>query len=397
MNQPTTNSRQLVYHPPMPQADPKALLQHITTLQPQLIAQLKELVQQESPSEDPAAINAAMALAEKYARAIGGRPKYHRQKEYGHVLELRFGPSKSAQKPILLLGHLDTVWPFDTLAKMPWKHTAEKISGPGTLDMKAGVVMALTAIESLNAQKISRPITLLLNSEEEIGSPISRPITEHLAKESSAVLVLEPAQGLALKTARKGVGHYVVEVTGIAAHSGVDFAAGHSAILELAHLIQTISAFTDLSRGLTVNCGVISGGTRSNVIASQAQVEVDVRIAKATDARHIEKLLRSLKPTDPHCKIKITGGINRPPMERKPGVVRLFKQAQKLASQLGFPLEEAATGGGSDGNFTAALGVPTLDGLGAIGAGAHAPHEHILTQHLIPRTALLAALLATID
>jgi glutamate carboxypeptidase len=338
-----------------------------------------------------------MAIAEKYARTLGGRPKYHRQKGYGNVLELRFGPRKSTQKPILLLGHLDTVWSIGTLAKMPWKQAAEKISGPGTLDMKAGVIMALTAIEAIQSLKINRPITLLLNSDEEIGSPISRPITERLAKESSAVLVLEPAQGLALKTARKGVGDYLVEVTGIAAHSGVDFEAGHSAILELARLIQTVSTFTDLSRGLTVNCGVISGGTRSNVIASHAQVEVDVRIAKATDARHAEKLFRALKPTDPHCKIKITGSINRPPMERKPGTVRLFKQAQRLAAQLGFPLEEAATGGGSDGNFTAALGIPTLDGLGAVGAGAHAPHEHILTQHLIPRTALLAALLATID
>ena len=381
----------------MPPADPKALLEHITALQPKLIAHLKELVQQESPSENPAAINAAMALAEKYARAIGGRPNYHRQKTYGDVLELRFGPRKSIKKPILLLGHLDTVWSIGTLAKMPWKQSAEKISGPGTLDMKAGVIMALTAIEAIQALKINRPITLLLNSDEEIGSPISRPITERLARKSAAVLVLEPAQGLALKTARKGVGDYLVEVTGIAAHSGVDFQAGHSAILELARLIQTISTFTNLPRGLTVNCGVISGGTRSNVIAAHAQVEVDVRIAKAADAKHIEKLLRALKPTDPHCKIKITGGINRPPMERKPGTVRLFKQAQKLAAQLGFPLEEAATGGGSDGNFTAAIGIPTLDGLGAIGAGAHAPHEHILTQHLIPRTALLAALLATID
>ena len=395
--QPTTNNQQLVYHPPMAPADPQALLHHITTLEPQLIARLKELVQQESPSEDPTAINAAMALAEQYARAIGGRAKYHRQKKYGDVLELRFGPHKSTLKPILLLGHLDTVWPLGTLDQMPWKQSAGNISGPGTLDMKAGVIMALTAIEAIQAQKINRPITLLLNSEEEIGSPISRPITERLAKESSAVLVLEPAQGLALKTARKGVGNYLVEVTGIAAHSGVDFQAGHSAIPELAHLIQTISAFTDSSRGLTVNCGVIAGGTRSNVIAAQAQVEVDVRIAKATDAKHIAKLFRTLKPTDPHCKIKITGGINRPPMERKPGVVRLFKQAQRLAAQLGFPLDEATTGGGSDGNFTAALGIPTLDGLGAIGAGAHAPHEHILTQHLVPRTALLAALLATID
>lgn len=377
--------------------DPQILLTHLESRRKTIIADLKKLVEIESPSEDPAAINTAMALAETYARALGGRPKYHRQKSYGHVLEIQFGPRKSTKKPILLLGHLDTVWPLGTLAKMPWKESATKIEGPGTLDMKAGVIMALAAIEALRTLKISRPITLLLNSEEEIGSPISRPITERLAKESSAVLVLEPAQGLALKTARKGVGHYVVEVTGVAAHSGVDFQNGHSAILELARQIEVISAFTDLPRGLTVNCGVIAGGTRSNVIASHAQVEVDVRIAKATDARHVEKLFRSLKPHDPACKIKVTGGINRPPMERKPGTIALFKQAKKLAAQLGFPLEEAATGGGSDGNFTAALGVPTLDGMGAIGTGAHAPHEHILTEHLIPRTALLAAMLATLD
>jgi glutamate carboxypeptidase len=263
--------------------------------------------------------------------------------------------------------------------------------------MKAGVLMALTAIEALNALRIKRPLTLLLNSEEEIGSPISRPITEKLALESSAVLVLEPAQGLALKTARKGVANYLVEVTGISAHSGLDFERGHSAILELARQIETISTFTDLSRGITVNPGVITGGTRSNVVASHAQVELDVRIVKASDAKYVDKLFRSLKPHDPRCTLKITGGLNRPPMERKYTTVALFKRAQKLAAQLGFLLDEASTGGGSDGSFTSALGIPTLDGLGAIGAGAHAPHEHILTDYLIPRTTLLAALLATLD
>ena len=380
----------------MPAPDIQALQSHIEASQPKLLSRLKELVQQESPSEDPAAINAAAALVEEWAREQGARPKYHKQKSHGDVLELRFGPQKSSRKPILILGHLDTVWPLGTLAKMPWTHTPEKISGPGVLDMKAGVLMALAAIEALQSQKIARPITLLLNSEEEIGSPISRPITEKLALESSAVLVLEPAQGLALKTARKGVANYLVEVTGISAHSGLDFERGHSAILELARQIETIATFTDLSRGLTVNPGVISGGTRSNVIASHAQVEIDVRIVKASDAKHIDKLFRSLKPHDPACTLKITGGVNRPPMERTPATIALFKQAKKLAAQLGFPLDEASTGGGSDGSFTSALGIPTLDGLGAIGAGAHAPHEHILPTHLIPRTTLLAALLATL-
>jgi glutamate carboxypeptidase len=278
---------------------------------------------------------------------------------------------------------------------MPWREHDGKIYGPGTLDMKAGVVMALTAISILKEADLLRPITLLINSEEEIGSEVSRPITEKLALESSAVFVLEPAQGLALKTARKGVGHFDIHVTGIGAHSGVDFERGHSAILELTRQIEKIATFTDLKRGLTVNPGVISGGTRSNVIAAEAHAKIDVRIARASDEKRVDRLFAALKPYDKACALTITGGINRPPMERKPGTVALFRQAKKLASQLGFELDEASTGGGSDGNFTAALGVPTLDGMGAIGAGAHAAHEHIFTEHIVPRTALLAAMLAT--
>ena len=343
------------------------------------------------------AVNAAMALVERWAREQGARVKRHRQREFGDVLELHFGPPRSSRKPVLLLGHLDTVWPIGTLSKMPWREADHRYWGPGVLDMKAGVVMALAALNTLQELKLARPVILLLNSEEEVGSPISRAITERLALESAAVLVLEPAQGLAYKTARKGVGHYDVQVTGVAAHSGVDFERGHSAILELAKLIQTISGFTNLARKLTVNCGVIAGGTRSNVVASSAHCEVDVRIAKASDATYIEKLFRSLKVSDPHCKLTITGGINRPPMERKAGTIALFKKARSLAAELGFDLEEAATGGGSDGNFTAALGVPTLDGMGAVGEGAHAPHESVVIEHLIPRTALLAAMIASIE
>lgn len=370
---------------------------------PWFLRHLEQLVRLESPSEDPAAVNAAQELTAGWAAEVGARVKRHRQKGFGDVYELRFGssPSRSSanarKKPILLLGHLDTVWSHGTLKSMPWRQHAGKISGPGVLDMKAGVIMALTAISVLRELNLLRPITLLLNSEEEIGSPISRPITERLAKESSAVFVLEPAQGLALKTARKGIGNYRVQVTGVGAHSGVDFERGHSAVLELARQIERISAFTDLKRGLTVNCGVISGGTRSNVIAAEAYAEVDVRIARAGDAAKVERLFRSLKPFDPACKLTITGGLNRPPMERKAGTIALFKQAKKLAADLGFELDEASTGGGSDGNFTAALGVPTLDGMGAIGAGAHAAHEHILTEHIVPRTALLAAMLATAE
>ncbi|HTH53890.1 MAG TPA: M20 family metallopeptidase, partial [Edaphobacter sp.] len=364
---------------------------------PRYLHDLEQLVRVESPSEDPAAVNAAQQLTAGWAEALGARVKRHRQKNFGDVYELRFGAARSRQKPVLLLGHLDTVWPHGTLKSMPWGNKDGKLSGPGVLDMKAGVVMALTAISVLRELDLLRPVTLLLVSEEEIGSPISRPITERLALQSSAVFVLEPAQGLALKTARKGVGHYDLHVTGVGAHSGVDFEHGHSAVLELARQIERIATFTDLSRGLTVNPGVISGGTRSNVIASEAHVEIDVRIARASDEQKVARLFRSLKPFDKACKLTLTGGINRPPMERKPGTVALFKQAKKLAADLGFALDEASTGGGSDGNFTAALGVPTLDGMGAIGAGAHAAHEHILIEHIVPRTALLAAMLAATE
>ena len=377
--------------------DTKAIFRHVDKKKGWIHDTLYELVLQESPSEDPPAVNAAMGLAERWGRQLGARAKRHKQREFGDVLELRFGPSRSTRKPVLLLGHLDTVWPMGTLANMPWREAEGRYWGPGVLDMKTGVVMALAAISTLREMKSTRPVTLLLNSDEEVGSPISRPITERLALESAVVFVLEPAQGLGYKTARKGVGQYHVQVTGVGAHSGVDFERGHSAVLELAKLVQTISSFTNLQRKLTVNCGVVAGGTRSNVVASSAYAEVDVRIAKASDAPYVEKLFRGLKVSDPHCKLTITGGINRPPMERKAGTIALFKKAHALAAELGFVLDEAATGGGSDGNFTAALGVPTLDGMGAVGDGAHAAHESVVIEHVVPRTALMAAMIASVE
>src|SRR5271170_4726143 len=374
-----------------------AVYRHVEKQEAWIRSKLEKLVKQESPSEDRQAVNAAMALTASWAQELGARLKRHRQTQFGDVLELRSSPSRTKQKPVLLLGHLDTVWPLGTLAQMPWRVAEGRYWGPGVLDMKAGVIMALAALTTLRELKVERPVTLLLNSDEEVGSAVSRAITERLALESAAVLVLEPAQGLAYKTARKGVGQYHVEVTGVGAHSGVDFERGHSAVLELAKLVQIISSFTNLDRKLTVNCGVIAGGTRSNVVPSHAFTEVDVRIAKASNAAYVERLFRSLKVSDPKCKLTITGGINRPPMERKPGTVVLFKRARSLAAELGFTLDEASTGGGSDGNFTAALGVPTLDGMGAVGDGAHAAHESIIIEHLVPRTALLAAMIASVE
>jgi len=255
--------------------------------------------------------------------------------------------------------------------------------------------MAFTAIGLLaEIGLLNREVVVLLNSDEEEGSLASRPVTERLAAQSQAVYVLEPAQGLAYKTARKGTGNWRIDVKGVAAHAGVDFEKGASAIREMGRIVERVSGWTDLKRGLTVSVGLAVGGSKTNVIPAEAWVEVDVRIAHKADGPRIERKFAGLKATDRRCALTVTGGINRPPMERTPGTVRLYRQARELATQLGFDLGEAATGGASDGNFTAALGVPTLDGMGAVGEGAHARHESIVLEHLAPRTALLAGMLA---
>jgi glutamate carboxypeptidase len=326
--------------------------------------------------------------------------KLHRQKDFGDLLEARFGAKSKPGAPgrTLLLGHLDTVWPLGTLKTMPCKQSEGRLWGPGTLDMKAGVAMAFTAIEMLTeAGLLNQEIVLLLTSDEEVGSPASRPAIERLAAECGQVFVLEPAQGLAYKTARKGTGNFRIEVTGVAAHAGVDFAKGASAILELARVVETLSGWTDLKRGVTVSAGVVGGGTKSNVIAAEAWAEVDLRIARRADGPRMERRFAALKPADKRCTLTVTGGVNRPPMERTQATVKLYHQARSLAAKLGFPLEEALSGGGSDGNFTSALGIPTLDGMGAVGEGAHARHESIGLEHLAPRTALLAGLLAGVQ
>ena len=371
----------------------------VAAAEPRLLTRLRELVEVESPSEDKAAVDRSGELIAAWAQALGGKVKRHKQKAFGDVLEIRFGASlgKAKRKRVMLLAHLDTVWPLGTLAKMPWREAEGKLFGPGVVDIKAGVVMALEAIAALQQLGASRPVTLLLSSEEEVGSPVSRAVTEKLARECSAVFVVEPAQGLAYKTARKGVGHYDLRVEGVASHAGVDFESGHSAVREMARLVEIVSGFTDLSKGRTVNVGVIRGGTKSNVVAAECTAEVDVRIAKLSDAAAVAKLFAGLRVRDKACRLTVTGGINRPPMERKPGIAALFKTAKKLAAEIGVTLEEAATGGGSDGNFTAAIGIPTLDGMGAVGGGAHAPHEHVVKKYLVERTSLLAGMIAAVD
>jgi len=372
----------------------RALLAGARQKQGDQVELTKKLVATESPSDDKAGVDACVAAAAARAKELGGRIRLHRQRVFGDVLEARFGP-RGKQGRLLLLGHLDTVWPVGTLKKMPFRIGEGRLWGPGTLDMKAGVALAFTAIEILTeANLLEREIVLLLNSDEEIGSPVSRPITEGLAAECDAVYVLEPAQGLAYKTARKGTGNWRIDVKGVAAHAGVDFEKGASALLELSRAMQTVCGWTDLKRGLTVSVGTAGGGTKTNVIPAEAWAEVDVRIARRSDGPRVERKFATLRPADKRCSLIVTGGVNRPPMERTTGTVKLYRKASALAMKLGINLDEAATGGASDGNFTSTLGIPTLDGMGAVGEGAHASHESVVIEHLAPRTALLAGMMA---
>jgi glutamate carboxypeptidase len=391
---------------PAPEAQRR--LSYFTDRREAMVSTIRELVEIESPSNCKAAVDrVAEAVAEKFSQ-LGGEVRFHRQKEFGSHLQINFGGN--SDKPVLLLGHYDTVYPLGTLATMPCRVKRNKLTGPGVLDMKSGIALMLHALAALQnwhkedwhkqdgRGELLRPVNVLLVSDEEIGSDSSRAITEALAKRAAGVLVLEPSYGRhgAAKTARKGVGEYRVEVTGKASHAGLDFEKGVNAIRELARQIDKISGFTEVKKGLTVNVGVVTGGSRSNVVPANASAQVDVRITRMKDAAGIDKKMRSLRPFDRNCKIKVSGGINRPPMERSAGVAGLYMKAKAIARDLGWQLDEAAVGGGSDGNFTAGLGIPTLDGLGGVGDGAHAVHEHILISELPKRAALLAGLIESI-
>jgi glutamate carboxypeptidase len=365
-----------------------------------IIALIRSYVECESPSDDPAAVNRFADFFIASARDMG-RIRTYPGGRFGRHVRCEFelpGPKKEGQ--ILALGHSDTVWPLGTIQTMPFRRQSGRLWGPGVFDMKAGLVFfvfAMRAIRDLDIP-VKRKVILQINSDEEVSSPSSRQLTEEAARESAAVLVLEPGTGLEgkLKTARKGVGDYTIVVRGRSAHAGVDFDVGANAIVEMSRQIERIAGFTWLDRGITVSPGVISGGTRRNVVPSECRVEVDVRIRRERDQSYLEKKFASLTPYDKRCSIQISGGINRPPLERRASVRRLFGIARSLAAELGVELEESSTGGGSDGNFTAALGVPTLDGLGAVGEGAHESNESILVDRIADRTALLAKLVATL-
>jgi glutamate carboxypeptidase len=375
-----------------------ALLGFLDQQQSAMLEVLRRMVELESPSDNKAAVDQlGKALAAEFS-SVGAKTKLHSQAASGDHLQAWF-PDTPDKKPILLLGHFDTVWPLGTLKSMPFRMEGGRAFGPGVYDMKAGITMMLFALRALRSTSTAhRPVTVLLDTDEEIGSTTGRPLVEAVAKDCEAVLVLEPSQGPHghLKTARKGVGDYTLRVRGRASHAGVDFEKGHSAVVELSRQILEIAKFTDISRGITVNPGVINGGTRTNVVAAEATAEVDIRVARMADAAELEQKFAALRPFDPDCSLEVSGGLNRPPMERTEGTVRLYRMAQQHAAELGIPIDEASTGGGSDGNFTSALGLPTLDGLGAVGEGAHAVNESIVLSELPRRTALLACLLASL-
>ena len=383
----------------MPQSEQLgSILQWLTKREPEMVECVREQVVRESPTRSKLRCDELSSYLVIEFERIGGRVKIHRQPQAGDHLQVDFSASDK-RKPVLLLGHIDTVYDLGALKTMPWREKDGRLFGPGVFDMKSGIVQMIFALSALAGAGggLSRPVKVLLVSDEEEGSNSSRTITEKIAGECAAVLVCEPSgPGGALKTARKGVGSFTMKITGQASHSGLDFENGQSAILELARQVLAVSELTDLERGITVNVGVISGGTRSNVVAAEATADVDLRIAHKADGPIMERKFQHLHAVNKKCKLEIEGGINRPPLERTRQVVALFELARKIGLELGFGLEEIAVGGGSDGNFTAGMGIPTLDGLGAVGDGAHAPHESIVAAELPRRAALLAGLIEAI-
>jgi glutamate carboxypeptidase len=373
------------------------LLAHLIGLQDAMLVATEALVAHESPSRDKAALDAlADRIGGRFA-VLGAAVERVPNRAGGDHLLVRLGARRESA-PALILGHFDTVWPAGTLERMPFRVEGGRAHGPGVYDMKANLVLAefaLRAIRDLGLDSdLPRPVELLWTSDEELGSPSSRGLIEETARRAAYVLVVEPPlAGGALKTARKGVGRFHLEVTGRAAHAGVEPEKGVSAVVELAHQVLALQALADPAAGTSVNVGVVQGGTTSNVVPASATAAIDVRAATLAEARRVEYAMAGLRPVLAGARVAVTGEFNRPPMERTPAIAALFDRARALARTVGLELTEGSTGGGSDGNFTAALGVPTLDGLGVPGGGAHADDEHILVDELPRRAALLAALL----
>lgn len=361
----------------------------------QIVAELQQLVEMESPTGDKAAFDALGAVIAEKAQALGATVTLDKQSQVGDHVVARWNGSATRQQ-LLILCHLDTVWALGTLAKRPIRIEDGRLYGPGSYDMKAGAAIALAALQGLRAlgQWPERPITALFTSDEETGSRTSRALIEEEARRSDLVLVLEPAlaDGL-LKTSRKGTGGFVVTATGVAAHAGAAHDEGVNAIEELAHHILAVQRMTDYARGTTVNVGRVQGGGRVNVVPEQAKMWVDLRVTTPKEGQRMLEQILGLKSKLPGASVQVQGALSRPPMQRNDLMVQTFQRAATIANEVGLALVEGQSGGASDGNFSAALGVPTLDGLGCVGDGAHALHEHVVISSLPERAALLAALL----
>ncbi len=375
-----------------------ALLDNLRPRRAEMLRVLSALVEHESPSLDKRALDALAVALQGVLIAIGGETEIVANPDGGNHILARF-PGRSGSEGLptaLVLGHFDTVWPSGTLAGRPFRVEDGRAYGPGSYDMKASLVIVEFALEAIRSLGLapSRSVEVLFTSDEEIGSPSSRALIESRARAAAHVLVVEPpmADGR-LKTARKGVGFYSLRIEGRSAHAGVEPERGRSAIVELAHQILRLADLADPALGTTINVGVVGGGTTPNVVPSESHARVDVRVATMDEAGRVEAAIRAIRPVTPDVRVHYRGGLNRPPMVRTAGVAALFERTRAVGRTLGLELGEGSTGGGSDANFTAALGIPTIDGLGALGGGAHAVDEHVLIDSLPERAALLAALL----
>lgn len=369
------------------------------TALPEMTDDLRALVELETPSDDKELLTAGLAAIEEWTHRRLGPPderRHHDGGPHGDMLELLY--EGTSPETVLILCHYDTVWPAGTLAEWPFRITEDgRASGPGVFDMKCGLMQAVWALRLLRELDLPRPaVRLFLNGDEEIGSPASQPHVERLSEGVAATLVCEASAGPegALKTRRKGGGIFELTVEGVEAHAGLEPERGASAVHALAQLVTRMAGLGDPELGTTVNVGVISGGTGRNVVAGRARCGIDVRIAVPAETARVDAAFAALRPSDPRVSVTLTGGWSRPPMVPNPASQLLFKQAQAIAAELGWTARETSVGGASDGNFVAALGRPVLDGLGAVGDGAHARHEHVVLEHLPDRTALIAGLLS---
>jgi len=362
-----------------------------------LLSELSSWVRLETPTTDPAAVNRLMDVAEaELARAGAALTRIPGRNGFGDNLIARTPGEGPAT---LVAGHLDTVWSHGTLDAMPYQVNGEKAHGPGIYDMKAGSFLAFHAVRRILQQRVPtpRPIVLLLTPDEEVGSPTSRDIIEREAAQAAAVLIPEPAgAGGACVTARKGVGRFVMRIEGVGSHAGGAFLDGASAVVELSHQILALHGMVDVDAGITLNAAPVWGGTRPNVIPPEAGCEIDLRVNSIADGERMEQAILGRRAVMAGCRVNVAGGMNRPPFAENAAIRSLYETARAIAGQVGIALPKQHRGGGSDGNFTAAMGIPTLDGLGCTGSGAHASHEHILWRDLAPRAALMAGLLETL-